>query len=255
MGKFAGFFVAFILVFLTSLVLHLPLSWLLNQQVVKEQVPKNIILKPVSGTWWNGVVKVSMKTPAKKVSLGSLSYRLSWSDLVFARLAADVDWKLATGKLKTKFTFDGKLVNVIDLTGDMPVSELMKLSPQTTLLEEAKGELHLLSVNLSSPINQPWPTSLSGKLTISNLSVLGANIGLLETNPKLKENKIEMNIFGGQKSKGWQLNADTLLTKKHRYKLDVKVSATSAKNMPDWVELMLPMQNPTLAHLRKQGSW
>jgi len=157
--------------------------------------------------------------------------------------------------LQARVETGGEILTVSQLTGDIAVSTLMQLSEKTAILSDAEGELHLLELGFVIPIKEAWPTSINGKLAITQFSAMGAEFGLLEVTPALKGQEIKTLITGGQKSKGWELKANTLLLKNHRYEYDVKVTATNPNNMPDWVALMLPMKNPKLATLKKSGRW
>ncbi len=255
MSRFILFFVSFLLVFIASVILNLPLSWVLDQKEVKEQIPKTLLLSQPQGDWWQGEVMVKLNTASEQIKLGKIAFTLNWSDLLFAKLGADIEWKLGTGKINAKIKTDGDFLSVNNLTGDMPVSELMKLSEKTMLVSDAEGELHLVDLSFELDLKDAWLTELSGKLAVTGFSAMGAEFGLLEAEPELKDKEIYTLITGGNPSKGWDLKAKTQLFKKHRYKLDLKVTATNPNNMPDWVALMLPMKNPKLANLRQSGKW
>lgn len=255
MSKTSILITSFVVVLLLSVVSSLPLSWVLNQPQVKQQIPKNMILKNITGSWWQGEVMLSIKTPATNTELGKITFELDWLPLVWANISADIKWKIGKGQINAKLNFNGETVEITALTGDVKVGEIVQLSEQTALLADAKGELHLVDMEISLPIKQAWPSHIAGKLAITDFAAMGANFDLLEAKPVLKGNDIKTQITGGQQSKGWSLNADTVLSKNHSYQLDLKVTATNPNNMPDWVALMLPMKNPKLAKLKRNGRW
>ncbi len=251
-------FSAFVIVLIISIAVHLPLGWLLDQPQIKQQIPKNITLSQPQGTWWNGQFHVKLNTPTEKIELGEIAYKISWTDLLFADLAADISWLVAgksADKLTAQVNVDGELLKVTNLSGDVAVSSLMQLSEKTAILADAGGELHLLDLSFELPIKEAWPTKMTGKLTITQFSAMGMELGLLEAVPSVQGQEIQTNITGGQQSKGWELKANTVLFKNNRYQYDVKVTATNPNNMPDWVALMLPMKNPRLAKLSQSGRW
>lgn len=255
MSKYLMFILIFVLVFIVSVVLSLPLSWVLKQAQIKQQIPENITLHKPQGSWWKGNLSPVLKEGSESKKLGKLYWQLSWSDLLFAKVTANMRWVLNTGEVTGRISYSSDTIKITNLTGDMSVNEIMKLSDKTLILADATGQLHLHNLSFTLPTKDLWPSAIAGKLTLTRFSALGAEIDLLEATPILKKQEIYTKITGGQNTKGWNLIANTSLFKNHSFNMDIKVSATNANNMPDWVGLMLPMKNPKLAQMQRKGNW
>ena len=253
------FISVFFITLATSIVVNLPLSWLLNQpkiqQMVQQNIPKEIELTNPSGSWWQGSLNVSFSENNSQKDAGNVAWKLNWLPLLQGNIAADLAWTLSNQTLLAKVDFDGENLKLTNLTGEMPVSRLMLLSSKTAILADATGDVHFRNLAIDFSLPKNWLTSLSGVLAVTDFSALGANFGLLEIKPAMQGQDVKVNLTGGSKAQGWDLTGNSVLHKNRRFQFNVKVTAQSDENMPDWVAIMIPMKNPKLAELNKTGRW
>ncbi len=246
--------IVFIITFIISIMLSLPLSWVLQQEQVKQQIPNNIILQKPQGTWWNGQANIIIKTPHETIDIGNIQWQLNWHKLLLAQISSNINWYFANTAISSTIIYNRKYIVIAETNGSVPIKDLMSLSNKTAILADAEGTVNITNLSLKLPVaSRLWPTEINGKISVLNLSALGASIDTLEAIPTIRDQQIHANITGGQP--GWQLIANILLAKDNTYKLDIKITANNANNMPSWVSLMLPMQTPQLAQLQQTGRW
>lgn len=250
----------FILTLVVSVFLHLPASWVLSQPQVMKQLPPNLQLSNVEGAWWRGESSVNLRQAGQPYpkSLGQVKWRLNWSSLVTLSPSVKLKWKQAKQSVVLTVQADSSSGNLIleEVNGRVKLNYLAQFLPNVgALLSDAKGDLRLKKIHavLAFKNNQAWPQALDGKITLLGMAAMGAQIERLDITPTLDNNRVKLAMDGG--GDGWKLKGQVLLSANRQQQTNLTLRADSKNTMPDWVALVMPMKNPTLAELNQNGRW
>jgi hypothetical protein len=249
---FFGLMALFIVALVFSIIYHLPVSWLLTQPSIQNQLPKSVTLSPSSGTVWQGNTHVSMPDP-----LGNVSWDLSFWALLMGQASVEIQWQKEQSHLSSKlnaplFSEAGAL-NASHLNGKIDLPLLLQLLNAPGLDDlPIEGELRLKQIDLSIDPQAQWPNVFSGNLILNNLSILENAFPKILITPELKGDQLTFNITG--RESGWALSGHLEVFKNRQYTIALKVTAQSQASMPDWAGL-LRQQSPTVAILNNQGRW
>ncbi len=249
---FFGLMALFILALFVSIIYHLPISWLLAQPSVQNQLPESVKLSPSSGTVWQGRTHVSTPQP-----IGNVSWDLSFWTLLMGQASVEVQWQKeqshVSGELNAPLFSESGALNVSHLNGKIDLPLLVQLLNAPGLSDlPIEGELRLKQIDLSMDPQAQWPSVFTGNLILNHLSVLGNAFPKILITPSLKGDQLIFNITGGES--GWTLSGHLEVLKNRQYTVALKVTAQSKASMPDWAGL-LRQQSPTVAVLNNRGRW
>lgn len=243
----------FLMVFGVAFMGHLPASWLVQQATQNKALPSELILEDVSGVWWQGRAHLKVTSDGQSNRFGQVAWQLDWMSLFSAQIEVALTWKPSVGSQVTaRLITDGQYWSVRQINGELAVSQIAIWVPQAALLSDAEGRLFLRDVALRfDSINSPiWPNQASGKLALIDFSAMGMNVKQVEVMPVVQQQDLVLQISGGDK--GWKLTGETRL-QPNRFQHNLKLSANSAKSMPDWVGLFMRQTSSTQAKLTTKG--
>lgn len=250
---YAGRIALLSLVVLVSFIWHLPASWVFQQLSIEKQLPPQLALSEMSGSWWQGQTQLNWQ----KQSLGQVQWQWRPSALFTGEVAIDLALSSPQNQLdgQAVLTLDG--VQLASISGGIKIANLAKI-PALALLDQAQGEMVLkaLSVslpweNLQSPL--PWPSAISGQVALVDFSAMGMTLPLVEVSPKLDDKGVTLTVNG--RGSGWQLTGQTWLSHDRVFAHDLTLTANSPNAMPDWAGLMMRQTSPTQALLKARGRW
>ena len=258
-----GLVLLFIISLTVSAVYHLPVSWLLTQDVVKSQIPPQVQLNQSQGSLWQGssqLAVTSAKRPSRSTPfthIGQVSWDLSLLSLLTTQISVDTLWKLessqVSGTIVSELLSEKPFIKASELNGMIELPQLLKLSKDDALKAmPVKGRLELENLSMELDLQQSWPTQLQGLITIQDLDILGSALPAIEITPSVKGGVIDLKLSG--KAEGWILVGNVTLLKNNQYRVNLKVVAKSPKQMPDWAAL-LKQQSPMVAVLNERGRW
>ncbi len=249
---FFGLMGLFVLTLLFSIIYHLPISWILAQPSVQNQLPNAVQLSPSHGTLWQGTTYVSTPEP-----IGKVSWELSFWALLTGQASVETRWQKEqshlSGELNSPLFSEKGAVSVNHLNGQIDLPLLLRLINAPGLKElPIEGVLLLEQMDFSIEAQTSWPSVLTGQLILNHLNILGNALPKIRITPELKGEQLTLKIQGGES--GWTLSGHLEVFKNRQYRIALKVTAQSQESMPDWAGL-LRQQSLTVAVLNNNGRW
>lgn len=226
------YFIVFILVFLWSVIAHLPASWLYAHLPIQTQassqtqasLQRDVELQGISGTIWKGSVQ---QLNVERQQLGSLYWDFQPSQLLTGkaqfkvRFGQNSDLKLA-GKGEVGIGFSGAYAK--NFVASVPIDKLVR---QLELVSKFKQQVPVdLSGQLELSLRhfsyaQPWCDSADGDL-VWNQGMIDSPIGSIAPGPviaSLKCTKQAVDVNGTQNSNQVSSQFNINLNKQAQYKL------------------------------------
>lgn len=244
-----GWLLGWSVVVMVSVVWHFPASYLLNLPAVKKTLPPGLVLNQVQGAWW----KANMQVTWQDVLVGNVQWQWRPSELLVGSFGLGLNWKNSGQTLALRLKTDGEAVQVFDINGQVKLDFISRFNPNLALLNGAQGEVILKNLMLESPLQNPWPTKVSGQLAVVDVNAMGMVINTAEVQPSLDEKTLVFSVQA--RDKGWTLSGKTLLMQPNRFDSQYQLTANSAEEMPSWVSLMMRQTSPTEAQLKGRGTW
>ena len=246
-------FSLFILTLFVSLIYHLPVSWLLSQTQVKQQIPPQLELSQSQGSVWQGQTQLNLN----KLNAGQLSWDLSMLSLLATQANVEANWQLEQGQvnvlLQMPLLSESPVLSAEAIQGQLSLTALLKLTNSAQLNSMSiKGDLALNDLAVDLDLQTLWPKLLQGSATVQGLSLLGSDFPPIQIVPELLKDKIQLKLSA--KTKGWSLSGTVDLFNNRSYQTALKVTANSAETMPDWA-LLLRQQSPRVSVLNNGGRW
>lgn len=254
MGRLLGLFV---MVFLFSVIWHFPVSGLLSQTGTQNWLPKalqiklpaGILLHNTQGVWWKGQTELQWQN----LDAGKLTWQWQPFSLLQGQIGLTLDWRQQQQFVQVELATNGRSVAISDLMGDIKLNYLGGLIPSLGILSSAEGSVILKQVAAEGVLAEAWPKALSGKIAVSQLSLMGVSADYLEWNPEMHNQKIKLPVQGG--GKGWKLSGESVLKAPNQYQNNLVLKADNASALPDWVPLMMRQTSSNQAVLKTQGRW
>lgn len=251
----------FAFTFALSIFYYLPASWLVSQSIVQQEIPKQWLIDSVSGSVWDGEMRISTHITNKSgglVDLGTLQWDIDWLPLLKANLSSQQQWLLAENS-QIGFYFARDLlsaqapVQVTDLQGSIDIAQLIQsLASAGVPTFAATGQIIAKDVEIVLNQTTIWPEKVGGQFEIHSLSAFGINLPVVTAVPSMEAQVIQLSLSAQED--GWQLQGSVTITPNHTYNITTSVRADSAQQMPDWAQMMV-QKTPTLATFANQGRW
>ncbi|MBD1576005.1 type II secretion system protein N [Vibrio sp. S11_S32] len=213
------YFIVFLVVFIWSVIAHIPASWVYNQLAIPANViPRNVKLQGVSGTIWEGSVQ---QLEVERQQFGSLYWDFEPSHLLMAKVQFKVrfgqnsELKLA-GKGDVGVGFSGAYAN--NFVASVPIDKLVQqLKLQVPVDLSGRLELSLRHFNYA----QPWCESGDGNLVWTQ-GQIDSPIGSITPGPVIANLSCKQQVVdakGKQNSEQVSSQFSINLNKKSQYKL------------------------------------
>lgn len=252
------------LVFVFSVIWHLPISPLLNS--AEELLPpdlKNLSFESSQGGIWEGETQLNwaLDKQSKELNLGRLKWEQSPANLLNS-LSPVLKWQTQFGQWQGEIerSWMQEQVHFKTHSFEMDVKNFLAwLAPFARVPFEVQADVTSKKMEVSwSPSS--LVTAIDGRLLVKNLSTMGVSMPPLTVTffmPNKETQVIEWSI-SGQES-GWEINGKGVLKAKPKtadfgyYEGEVVVNAKSAEQMPDFAHL-LPQISPTQAKMTLNGN-
>jgi general secretion pathway protein N len=245
----------FMVVLAVSFLWHLPAGWVWQQVHATRALPPNLQVTDLDGVWWQGSARVSWRQGNETLALGNWQWAWRPSALFSGQIGLDVVWAPVKQSVSATVLWDGEQLTLDALSGRLGVADFAGVVPKVgPLLVDAGGEIVLNKVAAEIAINrQAWPKIINGDVSVRNLQVLGVNVPSLKIHPSMAQKQVRFGLTGG--GDGWRLSGQTELNPNRTYRSQLKIEAETAKRMPDWVSMVLPVKSPVLAESDQTGRW
>jgi len=163
--RIIGLTILFVVTFLVSILINLPLNWLVSKPQIKQMLESKINasqhlkINSSRGTIWQGELDVSLvtnphfnqisantsKPNPKNMPLGIIQFHLNLLPLLWANLSADIDWQLNNASSSSELS-SNSLSDKTLLRGHLSTSLLSSAQNQTLVWQTSKGQLQLDSL-------------------------------------------------------------------------------------------------------------
>lgn len=249
-------FTVFIVVFLVSLLVNTPASWLLKNAVVQQAIAQQgLSLKNPQGTIWNGQTELFLQQKNEQ-PLGRTSWQLNPWQLFLLKVDVDVQWLYKTSKLTGNLTTSAMSldrINFREIAGKLSLPEVLELAkgrlPNTMqMLQSAQGQIEIVSLNGEFDTSTNSPVEIQGQAQVVNFELLQNQLPTIEVEAQqLVQEPLRVSLLG--EAKKWNLQGEFTSQDWFRYRGELNVKATSANDLPEWV-YTLQKRTPTHYFLR-----
>lgn len=251
----------FALTLVLSMFYYLPASWLVSQPMVQQEIPKQMLIDSVSGSVWDGEMRVTTHIANKSgviVDLGTLQWDIDWLSLLKANLSSQQQWILAENS-QMGFYFERDFLSaespllLTGLKGSFDIAQLVRSLASAGLpTVAASGQIIANDVEIALDQSTFWPEEVSGQFEIHSLSTFGINLPVVTVVSSMEAQVVQLDLSAEEDA--WQLQGRIIIAPTHTYNVSISVKADSAKQMPDWAQMMV-QKTPTLATFANQGRW
>lgn len=260
--KTALFSLLFVIAVIISIVAQTPISWVLSHASVKSAIEKDINrtqqLKIVSsqGKLWKGNLDLAVlnKHSSQKnlnysmpIQLGNIAWNLQLMDLLWADLAAQIDWRLGDSQLKGLSSVNlldsdsERVLQITDVTGSFDLKAVIddtKLSSESffPIFNNISGHVLVNQLEASVLLKKAWFSTLTGDLLINNLSVMNNQFEKMEIKADYIQEAVQLVLLS--KENAWELTGKANLKSNMSYSGRFKLKVSASQEVPDWAFLM-----------------
>lgn len=255
-GKQKRVFIAtlFTVSLLLSLIVQLPLSWLVSQPQVKSLIEAKISpsqqlkISSSRGTIWKGELDLMLvSNTSANTSVGSIHFDLNLLPLLWANLSADIHWQLANSSLNGTIgtnllsTNENRTIKWQTSQGQIQLKELLaKLNiqklAQSPVVQNLTGLIEVKQLAFDYAPQSRWFNVFQASLQLDGFNVMNNAFPAIQLKSDLQDKQLITQL--SSEDKNWQLTGKASLTSLKRYQLDLSVKANDASSLPDWAYLM-----------------
>jgi hypothetical protein len=247
-------FISFLLllVFSAGFLSQLPASFVLKQ--FEDQLPAEVVLSQPKGTIWHGQVSVNYQG----VAFDQLAWQLRPTDVlggvIKQSLPASISLRHAQDQLDMTVVVTPQNLSVSVPQGQLDIARLAQpFVQQQFMLRGIDGQVHLRDIQLTVPYNQAWLQSLSGRVVLIDLAMMGAQIEQLTIHATMLDQTIDLNVDAEQD--GWRLTGTSQLNPPNQFENNFVLNTERPNQFPDWALMTMQQTSPTEARARLRGQW
>ncbi|WP_044407936.1 type II secretion system protein N [Thiomicrospira microaerophila] len=249
-----------LLVFMAGFVSQVPVSYVLTQ--FGDQIPAELRVTQPKGTLWQGQVAMAYQGAgfeqlAEKLG-GELSWQLKPSDLVLGAIkqSLPMEMQLRHGQdqLDLRLVATPAQLRLHIPQGQLDIARLAApFAEQQFLLRGLTGQLHLRDLMIKMDYNQAWLEDASGRVIVTDLNLMGAQIEQLNIEALMQEKTIALQINAEQD--GWQLQGTSRLNPPNQFDNQFELTTQQPNRFPDWALMTMQQISPTQARAEMRGQW
>ncbi|WFE69023.1 type II secretion system protein N [Thiomicrospira sp. R3] len=252
-----GFLFVF-LVFVVGFASQIPASFVL--QKFNHHLPADWHISQPKGTLWQGQVSVSYKG----VGFNQLSWQLKSSDVLLVWLKKSLPISLQLRHNQDQLDLDlvvaADQMKLFIAQGQLDMARFAApFAQQHFVLNGLKGQLHLRDLFVIIEFNPefmpdtPWIKDVAGRVAITDLSVMGAEVEQLIIEAMMQQQTVLLELKAEEES--WQLSGSSRLSPPNQFENQFELNTEQPNQFPDWALMTMHQVSPTQARAQITGRW
>jgi hypothetical protein len=252
----------FLIAVLISIMAQTPINWVLSHSSVKSAIEKNINpnqklkITASQGTLWQGSLDLALvnihpsqnkPNHSQPIQLGNITWNIQLINLLWANLAAQIDWRLGNSQLKGLSSINlldsdsEKVLQLSDVTGSIDLKSVIhdaNLSSKSLppIISNISGYVLVNQLEASILLKQAWFSTLKGDLLINDLSIMNNEFTKMKIKADYIQEAMQLDLLS--KNNAWELKGKANLKSNMRYSANFKLQVSANQKVPDWAFLM-----------------
>lgn len=239
-----------LLVFISAFIAHLPAAFALKQ--IEPQLPPGLVLSQTKGTIWQGQTQLQWQGH----NLGQAGWNIQLIKLMSAKLAAQMQWRLAGESLQADIEIGQNQMQLAIPQGQVNLTQAA--APwvnQFFFLRGLQGDMHFREFSTQVDFASLWPQSIAGQVVVTDFKIMDIQIAQLEITPNQDEVGEKIDVTIQAENQGWHMDGQAELNAPNRYQYQLELKADSAQSFPEWAGMMMRKTSATQAQAQKRGQW